>query len=175
MVLARVTDMFRFYAYALIQVLIEPSHFFRKLPEAYTLPRALGFIGISAGFFAGASLMTGAWAGPAVRMGAIFFINAAGLTVIGSIIGFGTMVMMFGKKQPYVLVFSLYAFSFGVPMLVAWLPFFLWLTEPWKWWLVYTGFRQACGLSKARVMAVLLVSVPIQFCLIYSALRAFTG
>jgi len=165
----------KFYSQGVIRLLIEPILFFADLPAVHTTGRTLGFTALCAGFYAGAGLLTGPGPQSPVVMALIYFINAAGMVLISAITGFCTMVMISGKKQGFSLVFGLYAYASGVTMLISWLPFMLWFTEPWKYWLVYTGFRQSCGLSKARSITVLLISVPIQWCLIYSAITAITG
>lgn len=165
----------KFYSQGVIRLLIEPILFFADLPGVHTLGRALGFTALCAGFYAGAGLLTGPGPQSPVVMALIYFINAAGMVLISAITGFCTMVMISGKKQSFSLVFGLYAYASGITMLISWLPFMLWFTEPWKYWLVYTGFRQSCGLSKARAITVLLISVPVQWCLIYSAITAISG
>ena len=165
----------KFYSQGVIRLLIEPVLFFEQYPAVHTLGRALGFTALCAGFYAGAGLLTGPGPQSPVVMALIYFINAAGMVFISSVTGFCTMVMISGKKQTFSLVFGLYAYASGITMLLSWLPFMLWFTEPWKYWLVYTGFRQSCGLSKARAITVLLISVPVQWCLIYSAITAVTG
>lgn len=165
----------KFYNQGVIRLLIEPGLFFADLPGVHTLGRALGFTALCAGFYAGAGLLTGPGPQSAAVMALIYFINAAGMVLISAVTGFCTMVMICGKKQEFSLVFGLYAYASGITMLISWLPFMLWFTESWKYWLVYTGFRQSCGLSKARAITLLLISVPVQWCLIYSAITAVTG
>ncbi len=165
----------RFYSHAVIRLLIEPVLFFKDLPSVHTPGLALGFAALCGGFFAGACLLTGPGPQSPGIMALIYFTNAVGMVVIGSITGFCAMVMISGRQNGFSLVFALYAYASGITMLISWLPFMLWFTEPWKYWLVYTGFRQSCGLAKSRVLSILLISVPVQWCLIYSALRAVIG
>jgi len=165
----------KFYSQGVIRLLIEPGQFFAELPGAHSPGRALGFTALCAGFYAGAGLLTGPGPQSAGVMAWIYFINAAGMVVISAVTGFCTMVMISGKKQGFSLVFGLYAYASGITMFISWLPFMLWFTEPWKYWLVYTGFRQSCDLSKSRAVTVILISVPVQWCLIYSAVTAVTG
>jgi len=62
----------QFYAYSLIQLLIEPGLFFRELAQKTdkkkTLKRAIGFMVICSLFFAGASLLTGVYAKSVFQM-----------------------------------------------------------------------------------------------------------
>ncbi|MCK5695696.1 MAG: hypothetical protein KAH62_03695 [Desulfobacula sp.] len=164
----------RFYSYSLIQLLIEPGLFFKELAEKTTLRRTLGFMVICCGFFAGANLLTGAYSKPVWIMAGVFFVNAAGMIIISSLLGFTAMVLIFGKRSSFSIIFSLYAFSSGVTFFMSWLPFLLWFTEPWKWWLIYTGFKNTCGFTWKQAVVILLVSVPVQFFLMYSAIIAFS-
>jgi len=163
----------QFYSYSLIQLLIEPGLFFKELAENTTLKKALIFMVICCGFFSGASLLTGAYSRPVWIMAIIYFVNAAGMIIMSSLLSYTAMVMILGKRTSFSIVFRLYAFSSGVTLFISWLPFFLWFTEPWKWWLIYTGFKNTCGLTWKQAVLILVVSITIQFFLIYSALMAF--
>ncbi|MCK5164304.1 MAG: hypothetical protein KAQ72_11325 [Desulfobacula sp.] len=165
----------QFYSYSLIQLLIEPGHFFRELGEKTTVRKALGFMVICSVFFAIASLLTGAYSKPVWIMAIIFFVNASGMILVSSFIGYTAMVLIMGKRISFSIVFSIYAFSSGVTLFMSWLPFFLWFTEPWKWWLIYTGFKNTCGFTWKQALVILVVSMTVQFFLIYSALIAFVN
>lgn len=165
----------QFYSYSLIQLLIEPGQFFKDLPDKATLRKTLGFMVICCAFFTIASLLTGAYSRPAWVMGIIFFANASGMILISSVLGYVSMAMILGKRTSFFIIFSLYAFSSGVTLFISWLPFFLWFSEPWKWWLIYTGFKNTCMLTWKQVLLILLVSMTIQFFLIYSAVMAFVN
>ncbi len=163
----------RFFAYTLIQLLIEPGLFFRELPAKTRLRRAVEFMGICCTFYTLASLLTGAYSQPVMTMAPIFFANAAGLVLISSVLGYMTMVMIAGKKAPFATVFSIYAFSSGVTLFLGWLPFLVWITEPWKWWLVYTGLKNTCNLSWKKSMVIVALSTIVLFFLVYSTFLAF--
>ena len=165
----------QFYAYSLIQLLIEPGLFFRELPQKTTAKRAIGFMVICSIFFAVASLLTGAYDRSVFQMAVIFFANAAGMIVISSVSGYTVMVMILKNRASFLIVFSLYAFSSGVTLFLSWLPFLLWFTEPWKWWLIYTGFRNTCNFTWKQAFITLSVSMAVQFFLIYSAMIAFVN
>jgi hypothetical protein len=154
----------RFYAYALIQLLIEPGLFFRELVEKTRPRRAVEFMVICCLFYALASLLTGAYSQPVGIMGLIFFMNAAGMILISSTLGYMAMVMIAGKKASFAIVFS---------MFLSWLPVLLWITEPWKWWLICTGLKHACHLSWKKSIVIVAVSTIVLFFLVYSAHLAF--
>ncbi|MFH2092382.1 MAG: YIP1 family protein [Pseudomonadota bacterium] len=162
----------QFYAYSLIQVLIEPGAFFKGLADKTTFRKTLGFMVICSVFFAVASLLTGAYSKPVWIMSIIFFVNAAGMIILSSFLGYLAMVMIVGKNIRFSTIFSVYAFSSGVTLFISWLPFFLWLSEPWKWWMIYTGLKNTCKFTGKQAFSILLLSMTIQFFLIYSAIIA---
>jgi hypothetical protein len=159
----------RFYAYALIQLLIEPGLFFRELVEKIRPRRAVAFMVICCLFYTLASLLTGAYSQPVRIMAPIFFLNAAGMILISSGLGYMALVMTAGKKASFAVVFSIYAFSSGVTLFLSWLPFLVWITEPWKWWLICTGLKNACDLSWKKSMIIVALSTIVLFFLMYSA------
>ena len=165
----------QFYSYSLIQLLIEPGQFFKELPEKATVRKTVGFMAICCVFFTIASLLTGAYTKPGWIMAIIFFANAAGMIVISSVLGYIVMAMILGKRTSFLVIFSLYVFSSGVTLFLSWLPFLLWITEPWKWWLIYTGFKTACQFTWKQALLILVVSMTIQFFLLYSVVLSFVN
>lgn len=163
----------QFYAQALVRLLIEPGRFFKDLPNEAGLGRTLGFMLISCLFFTIASLLTGAFLKPAWLMAACLFLGSSGTILMASFLGFITMVMGMGKTAGFVRVLSVYTFATGITLFVSWLPFFLWLSEPWKWWLIYLGFKNSCRASGRQAFVIVLISAIAQYCLLISAVQAF--
>ena len=163
----------QFYAYAIVQLLIEPGQFFMELSGKITVKTTVGFMLLSSLFYAVASLLTGAYAQPMWIMSLVFFTNAMGMVLLSAVIGYVTMVLMVGKKAPFSGVLGIYAFSAGITLFLSWLPFMLWFTEPWRWWLVYTGFKNSCKLTGKKSFWIVGLSLVLQVCLIASALMAF--
>ncbi|MCJ7540908.1 MAG: YIP1 family protein [Desulfobacterales bacterium] len=158
-----------FYFHALTKLLGEPRKFFSELPRDAGLKRPLGFLCVSSLFFAGASLMSNQPPNPVI-MGGVFFINAMGMTVIAAGIGYMAMTMIMGRQVTFTRFFSIYALSAGVTLLASWLPFFIWLTEPWKWWLIGTGMVKGCGFKLIQVLVIIGVSMGVMFLLFWSVL-----
>lgn len=163
----------QFYTDAFIRMLMDPGAFLKDIPRRATLLNSLGFMIICCVFYTVSSLMTGAYGRPEWTSAGILFINASGMILIGTLLGYIAMVLVIGKRISLGKVFSLYVFAAGLPLFLSWLPFFIWLTEPWKYWLIYTGFRNACSASRKQALLILLISATTQFFLIYSALIAF--
>jgi hypothetical protein len=162
----------KFYGYAVIQILIEPRQFFSELPGTTTLLKSLGFCVICSIFYVISSLLTGAHLNP-VNMGAVLFLNNLGMICISATLGYIIMVITVGKKVRFNLLFSVNAFSSGVVLLFSWVSVFMWFTEPWKWWLVYTGFKNSCGFSWKSALLILILTMIVQSFLIYSLYLAF--
>ena len=151
---------FRFYFSTLNKVLEKPRKFFSKLPQETGLKKSLAFLSVSSLFFAVACTVSGMCPNPFVT-GSIFFINAIGMVFISAGLGYMAMTMIMGKNVTFARFFSIYAFSSGVTLLASWIPFFIWLTEPWKWWLIGTGLTKACGFSWKQACLVIGVSIVI--------------
>lgn len=162
----------QFYGYAVIQILIEPRRFFTELPKNETLAKSLGFCVICSLFYVTASLLTGIYPSP-VRMGGIFFLNSVGMVFIPAGLSYMIMVITQKKKARFSLLFSVCAFSSGITLLVSWMSMFVWFTEPWKWWLIYTGLKNSCKLSSKPALLILVLTMIIQFFFLYSLYLAF--
>jgi len=158
-----------FYFHALTKILKEPRKFFSKLPKNGGLKRPLGFLFVSSLFFVGGSLVSNLPPNPVI-VGSILFVNAVGMAFIAAGIGYLVMTMIMGRQVTFTRFFSIYALSSGVALLASWLPFFMWLTEPWKWWLIGTGMIKGCGLSLSRVLVIICVSIGVMFLLFWSVL-----
>jgi hypothetical protein len=152
----------KYYFHALTKLLGEPRKFFSELPQDMGSRQPLGFLCISSLIFAGGSLMI---TQPSNRMvmGGIFFINAVGMAVIAAGVGYMVMTVVVGRKVTFGRFFGIYALASGVTLLASWIPFFMWLTEPWKWWLIGTGMVKNCGLKVPLVLVIIGVSVGVMF------------
>jgi hypothetical protein len=149
---------FRYYFQTLTKMLSEPGTFFRQMPLKMHWSRPFGFLMVSSLFFAVASIIAGMSSHP-LLMGMIYLINAVGMTFMASIIGFIVISMLMGKRIAFATFFSIYAFASGVTLLSSWMPCFLVITEPWKWWLTYIGIKHVCHVSGRQSFIVILVSI----------------
>jgi hypothetical protein len=150
----------RFYFHALGKMLGEPRNFFSELPVDSGFIKPLGFLIVSSLFFTGASVVSRMPANP-LYLGSIFFINAVGMALIAAGLGYMVMVMFWGRSVTFKRFFSIYAFSSGMTLLAAWIPFFIWFTEPWKWWLIGTGMDRSCGFRGRQIIVIIALSLGI--------------
>lgn len=157
---ARPAFSLRFYLATLAGLLANPRTVFSELSPEEGWRRPTGFLGVSALLFAGASLMSQPASHP-VRMGLIFFANGVGMTVIAAGVGWLIIVLMLGRPVAFRRIFHIYALAAGITLLASWIPSFLLITEPWKWWLVGTGMTRALGLSRKTALIAVGLSVAI--------------
>ena len=135
-----------FYFRTLTRILGEPRKFFAQFPQEPGFKNSGGFLLISGLFYTGAGLITNAYIQPAL-MAAILLINAVGMALIASSLGYLVVLLAMGRCQTFTRFFSVYAFASGVTLLASWIPYFVWLTEPWKWWLISLGLVHGCKFS----------------------------
>ena len=163
------TFSFRFYYHTMDKMVAEPRHFFNELPVDIGLMKPLCFLIVSSLIFTGAIAVIGL---PVMSfyLGSIFFINAVGMALIASGLGYLVMILLLGRSVSYKRFFSIYAFSSGTTLLVAWIPFSIWFTEPWKWWLIGTGLSRSCGFKPWQIIVTIGLSLVIMFLFFWAAL-----
>lgn len=162
--IGHVLKSFQFYGYAVIQLLIEPRLFFTELSRQATWMKSLGFCIICSIFYVAAGLLAGSYPNP-VAMGGIFLLNSMGIMLISAGLSYLVMVKTLGRICAFEMILSVHSFSTGVLLLASWMPFFLWFTEPWKWWLVYTGYKNTCGFQTKPAFLILLATMGFQIIL----------
>jgi hypothetical protein len=158
-----------FYFQALSRIISEPRKFFSGLYQELRLRESLGFLFISSIFFTIASLVSNMPSQPFL-MGGIFFVNSIGMTFIAAGLGYMVMTMSMGKQVTFGHFFGVYAFSSGVTLLASWVPFFIWLTEPWKWLLIGIGMVKGCGFKVKQAVLIIVISAFILILFFWSVL-----
>ncbi len=149
----------RFYFQALSGLLRDPGGFYAGLPEAMGPGPALGCLLLSSLIFTLASLMNTVL--DTLTAGAIFLTNAVGMSVISAGLGFAATLMTTGRRLRFSRFFTIYALASGVTLLAAWMPYFLVITEPWKWWLIFLGLTRGLGLKRGEALTVVGLSIGI--------------
>ncbi len=148
---------FTFYFQTLTRILSSPGNFFAEVPDDISMRPGLGCLVISSLFFVCAGL-TQPHDGT-LFIAAIGFTNALVMCFISTAVGFGTMTMILGRRVSFQKFFSVYAFAAGVTLLAAWIPLFVWLTEPWKWLLIAIGLVKGCGMRWFQAVMVIGISI----------------
>jgi len=163
-----------FYFQAVTGMVKEPRIFFSELPENMAMKTPMAFLVISCLLSTAIGLMTGQPENPYL-IGGVYFANAMGMTFIAAGFGYVIMTMIAGRRVTFVKFFSIFAFSSGVTLLVSWLPFFFWITEPWKWWLIGSGMTNGCGFGKRHSIIMVVITICVIVLFFYSVLPLFTA
>jgi len=67
--------------------------------------------------------------------------------------------MFFGKRVPFPHFFEIFALSFGASLLAAWVPYFIFLTEPWKWRLTGLELMKVCNLKWFQAVIIIGITI----------------
>lgn len=148
-----------YYCRTLADIVGAPGRFFSRLPEPVGFRRSIGFLLFSCLFFAGASFLC--FRPSSFLLTGILFVNALFMPFIASGIGFMAMAMILGKRIPFERLFAIVAFSWGVTLMASWIPFSLWVTEPWKWSLIAVGMVKGGGLRWGQTILLLALTIGI--------------
>ena len=162
-----------FYARTVFGLLGQPRKFYGALPQSITVMPILGFLALSASFSSMASLL-GTSLQSFYLTGGIYLFNAVGMVLIMAALGYMVMTLCIGKKVAFVRMFSVYALSSGVTLLVSWIPYFVVLTEPWKWYLIATGLTKSCGLKLREAVLIIILSLAIWILFCWSLIPLIT-
>jgi len=158
----RRTDRFsiHFYGQTVFSLLGQPRKFFGSLPESMGITPVLGFLAVSAIFSCSASLLNSDLQNFYLT-GGIHLFNAVGMVLIMAGLGYLVMALCIGKRVTFARLFSIYALSSGVTLLVSWIPNFVIFTEPWKWYLIGAGLTKSCGLKLREALLIIFLSLAI--------------
>jgi hypothetical protein len=123
-----------------------------------TVKKSLGFLAVSCVISTMAALATNDPINP-LKEGAVYFLNGMGMALVAAGFGFMIMTMFMEKKIPFARFLSIYALAWGTTVLVAWIPWAVWMAEPWKWWLIGTGLTAGLGFKTRHAVALLVSSI----------------
>jgi len=139
------------------RMLVSPGQFFGEALDAIDLRLALGFLSLSSLFFtlAKLSLIQQDY----LKLSLINFLNSLFMPALCAGTGYALLRWLSDRKIPFARLFAVYALSSGLMMLIAWVPLFLWITEPWKWFLIGLGLVKGCGLSRSQALVVIGLSI----------------
>lgn len=158
-----------YYGYVLAGILRAPRRFFGQMQPGDGTGRPLGVLVASSLVFVGAGIVTGRPAHPALQ-GVLWFANAVGMVFLTVGIGYVMAVAVTRRRVSITCLFSVYALCSGTTLLFAWLPFSLWITEPWKWWLVATGLIHCCAFSRRQALMIISLTFGILTLLFWTVL-----
>ena len=157
------------YVHVLSKLLRHPRTFFEEREKDAAAGQALYVLLISSLIFALASVISLMSASPLV-MGAIYFVNAVGMAVLGSIITYGLTRLFVKMPTSYPKFFSLHAYAAGAVLIFSWMPYMLWLTEPVRWWLIGCGLVKSLGFTVKGAVALNIMTVGVVMALVWWAM-----
>ena len=148
----------KLYMTTLKSLLKEPGFFFKTYENNSNPTNPIYFLTASCIISTLIFLYSTSFSSPLVS-GALYFINAFGMTFTASIIT--TLILSIALKRiiKFQKCFSIFAFSTGITIIGAGIPFLLWFAETWKWGLVATGIKNSFRLSNLSVFLVLITSI----------------
>ncbi len=158
-----------YYFLTITGILYSPRRFFSELPYDMAAARAFWFLVISSAFFTVASLII-LLPENIVLVGGTLFLNAVGMCGLAMVIGYGVMLAAMGSRIRFSKIFCIYAICFGMVLHASWIPFFSWITEPIKWWLVFIGLVKGCGFTRMQAVVVTGTSIILMVLLFHWAL-----
>lgn len=157
------------YSTILMQLVRSPGVFYDNRGDGLQVKQSALFLFVSSMLFTAGSLLV-LRCDNALISGMVLFVNAFGMVLVLSIIGYTVIGFSVGRKSTFGLFFSVYAYASGATLLAAWIPFMVVLAEPWRWILIGIGLRRACGLSIYSAVWVILCSITVVTLLLWSIL-----
>lgn len=146
----------QFYLHTAAQLARRPGEFFSDPVVRSGWAQPLGFLLISSLIHATAGLTQTAltpWLGFSLAL-----VNAMVTTTVAALAAYPA-VMLFQRNHPPLLdVFSIYAYTAGLTLLVTWLPSLLWFGEITKWALVGVGLVKGLNMNRWQALVVVVVS-----------------
>jgi hypothetical protein len=108
--------------------------------------------------------------GTLVRTG-ILMANALGMTVLHAAMVWIVSRVVGEPRMRFASIWMIFAIGTSPTLLIAWIPFTFFFTEPWRWLLVALGMIYGLGMGKLRTVLVLLIAGLLTTLLVLSILR----
>jgi len=154
----RISNMF--YFKTMTDIILNPGRFFEKNASETGMLRSFGFLTLSGVIFSAASALLQAPKNPFLA-GGVLFANTIGMAAISGLISYLILLVVRSRTVSLAQCMTVFAFSSGAAAAAAWLPHCIWLTEPWKWYLVGTGMSRVGGLSRKQSVIVVLSTIAV--------------
>ena len=148
----------KLYMITLKDLLKEPKKFFINYSDNSKVVNPMGFLIMSCMISTLIFLYSTSFTSPVIT-GSLYFINALGMTFIASIITYIILSVILKGSIEFQKCFSIFAFSTGVTIIGAGVPFLLWFAEIWKWGLVATGMKNSLKLNNTTIFLIIITSL----------------
>ena len=103
----------------------------------------------------------------------IFIFNGIGMILISAAFGFLAMRLTQEAPVSFGRLFSIFAFSGSLPMLISWLPGSFMASETWKWCLIAIGLTRGGGLLWRQALVVIAGSIGLTILFFWSLMLPF--
>ncbi|MFZ7128248.1 MAG: YIP1 family protein [Desulfobacterales bacterium] len=146
------------YFHTLAGLLVRPAAVFEALADSPGIRSPLVFLAVSALFSGAAATTTAPYARPMIA-GTVFVVNDLGMPLMAAGLAYLAMVAIVGRRVRFGTLLAIHALASGVTLLISWVPVFVVVSEPWKWWLVWTGLRSGGRLGRWAALAIVGLSI----------------
>ena len=146
----------QFYLQTAAQLARRPGEFFSDSTVRSGWVQPVGFLLISSLIHATAGLTQSSltpWLGFSLAL-----VNALVTTTVAALAAYPAVMLFQRNHPPLQDVFSIYAYTAGLTLLVTWLPSLLWFGEITKWALVGVGLVKALNMTRWQALVVVLAS-----------------
>lgn len=147
----------RDYFPVLSRIVKEPGNFYASKTGERSIRKPMGILVLSSLFFTAASVISAMPRNPLI-IAVILFVNTVVMVFVTSGIGYVAIALM-RRTVSYKEVFGVYAYASGAVLTLSWMPFMIWITEPWRWWLIGCGLMNKCGLGLKTTLSVIFLSL----------------
>ena len=154
---------------ALSGLIVSPRHWFCEAFPLMPPKEACGLLVVSSLIYAAAGAMPAATTGGMVS-GAILMVNALGMPVMCAAIAW-LVGAASGQRICFARILKVFAVGSSPVLLVAWVPFSFFFTEPWKWSLIGLGMIYGLGMGKRRTVVILLATAALTAMFLLAVLR----
>ena len=155
---------------ALSGLAMSPRRWFAESFPGVTPREAGGMLLLASLFYAAVGALPMSGTGTLVRAG-ILLANALGMTVLHTAMAWLVCAAVGGRRIRFASIWMVFAIGTSPTLLIAWIPFTFFFTEPWRWVLVALGMIYGLGMGKVRTILVLLIAGSLTTVLVLSILR----
>ena len=149
---------FATYVHIISDITLQPKVFFQNKLLFKSWKTPLSVLMISGLIFSISSVVASMSKTP-LMMGLVYFTNAVGMVFITSGMGYVLLRLFMKTKVSYQRVFAIYAYASSAVLILSWLPYMIWVTEPWRWWMIGCGLVKNFGFTIKGALAIVLLSI----------------
>lgn len=137
-------------------MLSRPGTFFGSSLSDRDVKTPVIFLLISTLFYSLASLTV--VKGNIIVSAGILVLNAITMPFITAAVSAVFIRLFTIDRISFLRIFAIHAFAGGTVLLAAWIPLIMWITEPWKWILIISGYVKGCGMTYLQAIIVSVIT-----------------